>query len=128
MKKPIRVALVGMGKTGQVFAEHFQKSRERGVPLEIVAVSGVPEGPAASDWSYRGTRVYKDACEITALGDQVDIIFDLSGDRAMRQQLRLALLKNQNVQTVLVSETIARLMWFCLGETAEPPLPVSDGY
>jgi len=126
MNNSIRVALVGMGKAGQTFAEHFQKSRERGVPLEIVAVSG--SDPVTNDWSHRGARVYKDACEITALGEQVDVIFDLSGDRAMRQQLRLALLKNQNMHTVLVSETIARLMWFCLGETGEPPLSKGNGY
>jgi hypothetical protein len=126
MNNTIRVALVGMGKAGQVFAEHFQKSRELGVPLEIVAVSGTE--PAVGDWSHRGARVFTDAREITALGDQVDIIFDLSGDRAMRQQLRLALLKNQNMHTVLVSETVARLMWFCFGETQEPPFPASKGY
>jgi predicted dehydrogenase len=129
MTQTIRVALVGLGEAGEVFANHLQKARERGVPVEIVAVTHPQDDvPLAAEFSSRGVPVFTDARELTSLGQDVDIIFDLSGDRAMRQQLRLALLQRQNMHTVIVSETIARLLWFSFGETREPPLDASAGY
>jgi predicted dinucleotide-utilizing enzyme len=129
MTQTIRVALVGLGEAGEVFAGHLQKARERGVPVEVVAVThSAADTPLAIEFSRKGVPVFTDARELTALGRDVDIIFDLSGERAMRQQLRLALLQHQNMHTVIVSETIARLLWFSFGETREPPLDASAGY
>ena len=129
MTQMIRVALVGLGEAGEVFAGHLQKARERGVPVEIVAVAHATSGtPLAAEFSSRGVSVFTDARQLATLGENVDIIFDLSGDRAMRQQLRLALLQRQNMHTVIVSETVARLLWYSFGETREPPLDARAGY
>ena len=124
MKKPIRIALVGLTETGQTFARHLlEKEQKHNLPIKIVAVAHAhPDSAAALGFSQSGVPVFADARELSTLGENLDIIIDLSGDQAMRQQLRLALLQRQNMHTVIVSETIARLLWYSFGETREPSL------
>jgi len=55
--------------------------------------------------------VYKDALEVTKLGDQVDIIFDLTNNSRLRQELRLKLLETKNKHTLIATEVVARLLW-----------------
>jgi len=38
--------------------------------------------------------VFRDALEVTTLGDKIDIIFDLTGNSRVRQELRLKLIEN----------------------------------
>ena len=123
MKKTIKVALIGLGKVGEAFAEHFlEKIQEGGMPIEIVAVAD-PEinSPVALGFAQNGIPVFRDGRDIVKLGDNVDIIFDLSGNSAASQDLRLKLMESKNRHTVIAPEVLARLLWFLFDEGRDLP-------
>jgi homoserine dehydrogenase len=113
MKNNIRIALLGLGEVGQAFAEHFlEKIQEHNAPVEIVAVADRDtQSPFALGFSQSGVPVFKDALEVVKLGNQVDIIFDMTHDPKLRQELRLKLLESKNKHTVIATEVFARLLW-----------------
>lgn len=113
MQGDIRVALLGLGEIGQTFAEHFlEKIQEQRAPVRIVAVADHnTDSPVALGFSQNGVPVFKDALEVTRLGDQVDIIFDLTGSTKTRQELRLRLLETKNKHTLIATEVFANLLW-----------------
>ncbi len=121
--KTIRVALVGLNEAGEVFAEHFLEEIQLGrQPVEIVAVADPnPQSPVALGFAQSRVPVYTNYADVARLGDKVDIIFDLTGDPSVRQQLRLALLEKHNLHTVIASEAVARLLWCFFREKKEFP-------
>ena len=90
MPESISVALVGLGRIGQQFAVSLASHIDEGdKPIKIVAVAEQdPESEVARRFAAEGVTVFTDASEIAALGDEVDIIFDLTGVPAVRQALR----------------------------------------
>ena len=60
MQKTIKVALLGLGKIGQEFAENFlEMIQERKRPVEIVAVSDLDtESPVALGFAHSGVPVF----------------------------------------------------------------------
>jgi homoserine dehydrogenase len=120
MSENIRVALLGLGEVGETFAEQFlEKIQESKIPVEIVAVAHRHlESPVALGFAQNNIPVYKDALDITEMGEKVDIIFDLSGNTWVRQNLRLKLLETKNHHTVIAPEVIARLLWYFFDEAS----------
>lgn len=112
MQKTIKVALLGLGKIGQEFAENFlEMIQERQRPVEIVAVSDMDtESPVALGFAHSGVPVFADPLAVIAMGEQVDVIFDLTGDAELRQRLRQALAEAGNSHTVLAPQVMARLL------------------
>lgn len=129
MSKVVRVALLGLGDVGEVFAEHFlEKIQEDHVNVEIVAVAHRNlESPVALGFSQSGVPVFKDALEVVSLGARVDIIFDLTGDPDLRAQLRSSLQAANNRHTVIAPEVVAHLLWNFFGE-GELPSSGQTGY
>jgi len=121
MNNKIRVALLGLGEVGQIFAEHLlEKIQEHNAPVQIVAVADHhTDSPVALGFSQNGVPVFKDAVEVIKLGDQVDIIFDLTNDSRLRQDLRLKLLESKNKHTIIATEVFARLLWCFFGEKTQ---------
>lgn len=128
MSKKIKIALLGLGEIGQEFAEHFLEiTQEQHKPVEIVAVSDPDtESPVALGFAHSGVPVLADPLEVVAMGDQVDVIFDLTGDDALRQRLRDALAASGNRHTVLAPQVMARLL--SLFFDTEYVLPQAAGY
>lgn len=117
MSEKIKIALLGLGSVGQEFAEHFLEIiQEGGKPVEIVAVAHRHlDSPVALGFQQSGVPVYENAVDVVKLGENVDIIFDLTGDAATRQALRKALMESNNRHTVIAPEVVARLMWMFFG-------------
>lgn len=113
MKNNIRIALLGLGEVGQTFAEHFlEKIQEHSAPVEIVAIGDRDtESPFVLGFSQNGVPVFKNPLDVVQLGDKVDIIFDMTHDPRLRQELRLKLLEAKNKHTVIATEIFARLLW-----------------
>jgi len=126
--KKIKVALLGLGKVGETFAEHFlEQIQEHSAPIEIVAVADHhPDSPVALGFSQNGVMVVNDAMEVVKLGNDVDVIFDLTGNSRTRQELRLKLIESRNTHTVIATENIVNLLWCFFNEP--PPLDRSRGY
>ncbi len=129
MNAVVKVALLGLGEVGEVFAENFlEKIQEEHVNVEIVAVAHRDlESPVALGFSQSKVPVFKDALEVVSLGAKVDIIFDLTGDPDLRRKLRLAFQESHNQHTVIAPEVVARLLWNFFGE-GELPSSGETGY
>ena len=129
MSHVVKVALLGLGEVGEIFAEHFlEKIQEDHVNVEIVAVAHRDlESPVALGFSQNKVPVFKDAMEVVSMGAKIDIIFDLTGDPELRKKLRMALQTSHNQHTVIAPEVVARLLWNFFGE-GELPSSGRTGY
>ncbi len=129
MSKKIKVALLGLGRVGEVFAEHFlAQIQEHQAPVEIVAVADHhPDAPVALGFAQSGVPVYTDPLEVAGLGEEVDIIFDLTGDVQMRKALRKRLQATNNAHTIVASEVIANLLWCFFSDAPELPGQAGPG-
>ena len=130
MTETINVALLGLGRIGQQFADSLAKHIAEGdKPIKIVAVAEQdPNSEAAKKFAGDNVPVYTDATEIADLGDKVDIIFDLTGVHSVRQALRDKLQEMDNHHTVIVPEVFARLLWSFLEEGVDLSGPQRGGY
>lgn len=130
MSTKIRVALLGLGRIGEGFAEHFLEVIQEGKrPIEIVAVAHHHlDSPVALGFSQSGVPVYENALDVLKLGDQVDIIFDLTGNSETRQALRKGLQDSGNRHTVIAPEVVANLLWMFFDEGTEVQLANLGGY
>ena len=61
--------------------------------------------------------------EIVALGAKIDVIFELTGLPDVRRELREKLLRSDNHDTVIASESIARVIWAMISDEVPPVIP-----
>lgn len=113
MSRKINVAILGLGKVGEVFAEHFlSKIQEAQANVQIVAVAARnTQSPVALGFAHNGVTVLDNALDVVKLGDSVDIVFDLTGDAALRKSLREHMQAANNRHTVIAPEVMAHLLW-----------------
>ncbi|MBU1692267.1 MAG: hypothetical protein KJ958_04330 [Gammaproteobacteria bacterium] len=130
MSNKVKVALLGLGSVGECFAEHFlEKIQEEHVNVEIVAVADRHlDSPVALGFAHSNVPVFKDALEVIDLGEQVDIIFDLTGNAELRKALRLRLQETENRHTVIAPEVFAQLLWNFFGDNIDLPEHTQTGY
>lgn len=130
MSVNIKVALLGLGNVGQEFAEHFLEIIQEGKkPVEIVAVADRHlDSPVALGFKQSGVQVFENALDVVKLGEQVDIIFDLTGNADTRRALRQELMASNNRHTVIAPEVVARLMWMFFGEEGDLGVGKPGGY
>lgn len=124
----IKVGIVGLGRVGAVFFNKLLEKEGRGV--RIVAVADHHEDfPAVREAGRRGIPVYKDGMELIALGEAIDILFDLTGSAGFRQKLREAMAAAGNRHTVIAPETVALLIWALVANGQNlPNVHVVKGY
>lgn len=119
MGKIINVAIVGLGRVGSTFLKKLVECERKGI--SIVAV-------AEKDDNSEGLRLARENGinilgdeQIIALGNKVDIIFDLTGNNEARRSLRMAMVKSSNAHTVIASEIVAFFTWNLIGEEGGLP-------
>jgi predicted dehydrogenase len=120
------IAIVGLGKMGSAFlAELLGQSNEA---VEIVAVAEIADTAGlALAKSRRIRNVSID--QLIAMGEDLDILFDLTGDDQVRQELRDKLQATGNRHTIVAAENIARMVWALIASGAELPVPRANaGY
>ena len=130
MSDKIRVALLGLGNVGQDFAEHFLEIiQEGGKPVEIVAVAHHDKSsPVALGFQQNGVKFYENAVDVVELGEEVDIIFDLTGNAETRQALRQGMQSTNNRHTVIAPEMMAKLLWMFFDNAGEVSAGKGGGY
>ena len=123
MGNVIRIAIVGLGETGETFAEHLlEKIQIDHRPVQIVTVADPDlNTPVALGFQQNGVPVYDNFLDIMQHHAEIDIIFNLSGDPAISQRLRLELLHVKNQHVMIASEEMARLLWCFFDESRELP-------
>jgi len=114
-KKTVNVAIAGMGRVGCTFLEKISSKGESGV--KVIAVADLSkDAPGIKVASNLGIKVFEDTKSIVAMGDDVDLIFDLTGSSEARSTIRSELARSGNQHTVLAPEIVAFLMWNMMGE------------
>ena len=121
----INVAIVGLGRVGGKFLEEMMKHSARGIAIRCVCEYG--ETPARQIAAEAGLTVMPWQ-EMVALGDAIDVIFDLTGSATVRFQMREELAKHANTHSVVVPETVSRLVWALMSEEALPEVHGNVGY
>ncbi len=119
-RKEVRVAIVGLGRVGSTFLSKLASREDQGV--KVVAVAEKDENAQGVMLARsEGITVYQDAKDIVAMGEAVDIIFDLTGVPDTRKVLRVDLARSGNQHTVVAPEVIAYLIWNMMGNPIEFP-------
>jgi len=114
------IAIIGLHDLGTQFFKAMINLKEKGVNVLSVSEKSFTEGSqAAQDLGIGNLSIE----EVVDMGDQVDIIFDLSGDREIRKELRKTLFSSNNQHTVIAPESVARLMYTMIGNK---PLPETE--
>lgn len=115
------IAIIGLGRIGSAFLNEMLGKTGHGINL--VCVSEVCDTPGKARAEQANLKIVH-LDEIVAMGDRIDIIFDLTGIQEVRKELRAKLVATNNQHTIIASETIARLIWALI---AEHELPVIAG-
>lgn len=102
------IAIIGLGRVGSAFLGEILRLQERGINLAYaVECADTPGKAQAIAAGIQMLTIDK----MIALGDKVDVIFDLTGNRDVRKELRKKLVATNNEHTVIASETVARVIW-----------------
>ena len=130
MSENIKIALLGLGTVGQDFAENFLEIiQEGGKAVEIVAVAHHDKDSAvALGFQQNGVTFFENAVDVVKMGEDVDIIFDLTGSDETRQALRKGMMESNNRHTVIAPEMMAKLLWMFFGENGEVSAGKGGGY
>ena len=112
------IAIIGLGRIGSAFLGAMLQKKQS---INLVCVAERMDTPAKTQAAAAGIKV-STLDEIVAMGDAVDVIFDLTGIPDVRKELREKLLASNNRHSVIASETIARLIWSLISDTELPTI------
>ena len=121
----IQIAVVGLGRVGGRFLEMLLETGLPGMTICAVSEQGETEGRRLAE--EKGIPV-ESVPDIVARRDQVDVIFDLTGQPQVRQDLREGMQNSGNRHTVVAPEVMAHLTWAMLTREAPPDVHGSTGY
>lgn len=110
----VRVAVVGGGRAGSPILMDLM-SRPF---IDLVAVCDVnTESPGAMLARDNGIFVTGDVDELAAMGEDIDIIIEVSGDPAVKPKLKNAFIVSGNRTTIIMHDLVARMMMSIMGES-----------
>ena len=109
--RKIKVAIAGLGRVGSVFLDALLEAAPYNI--KVVAVAEPREDTeAVRKAKEAGAGYFRDARNmLEALGDEIDVLFDLTGDAVVRTDLHEILSSQGNRETVIVPEKVAYLVW-----------------
>lgn len=113
------IAIIGLGRIGSAFMNEILG--KAGDDINLVCVSEVLNTPGRKAAIKAGLNLVL-LDDVVAMGDQLDIIFDLTGNQTVRNELRSKLVSSKNNHTIIASETIARLIWALISEKILPTI------
>jgi predicted dinucleotide-utilizing enzyme len=120
------IAIVGLGKVGSAFLEELLGQSNEGVEIVAVVENNNTAGSALA--KARGIKNLS-IDELVGMGEDLDILFDLTDVASVRQDLRDKLRAAGNRHTIIATENIARMVWTLIASGAELPGPRSNaGY
>lgn len=120
------VAIVGLGRVGSVFLAKLLSQSNKGISIVAVAEKGQTVGVETA--KANGIENLN-LDQIVARGDSIDILFELTGSSAVRQELREKLMASGNRHTVLATESIATFIWALISEGEDlPNVHAKTGY
>lgn len=119
-KKKVTVAIVGLGRVGSTFLVKLAEREGQGVSI-VGAVERDAKSAGVGVAKDKGVKVFNDTKDVVSMGDEVDIIFDLTGNPDARKNLRGDLARSGNQHTVIAPEVVAFLIWDLMGGKEDFP-------
>jgi len=112
------IAIVGLGKVGGAFLEELLGQSNDGVEIVAVVENNNTAGLAlAKAHGIKNLSID----ELVRMGDDLDILFDLTDVAEVRQELRDKLRAAGNRHTIIATENIARMVWTLIANGTELP-------
>lgn len=103
----VRIAIVGGGRTGAPLIESFLSTPY----VELVGVADTnPESGGAALAKENGVFFTTDAMMFASKGDEIDLLFEVSGDLSVKRRLKDAFIQEGNRHTIIVHDLVARLV------------------
>ena len=120
------IAIVGLGRVGSVFLAELLRRPNKDIEVVAVAENGDTSGKILA--KSQGIAVL-DTDALIAMGEKIDILFDLTGVPEVRRDLREKLMATDNRHTIIATETIAKLIWSLVAsDVALPSVHGKTGY
>ena len=117
-KKEIQIAIVGLGKIGSTFLKKLLEKERHGIKLMGV-VEQNKDTPGIEFAKTKGIKIYDNLDKLLYLSQEVDVIFDLTGNIGAREAMRGGLARTRNQHTVIAPEVIAFLIWDLIAQGSE---------
>ena len=120
------IAIVGLGSVGSAFLAELLGQSNNGVG--IIAVVERADTPGRALAKANGIRNVS-IDELVAMGDGLDILFDLTHEAAVRKELREKLRVSGNRHTIVATENIARMILALISSGVDlPKVNTNTGY
>ena len=120
-----KVAIVGLGRVGTFFLEKLLKHAKGGI--HITGVVEMRDTPGKLRAQEEGIPVYS-LGELADHGEDLDLIFELTGNLNVRAQIKSDLALAGNARTIVVPETVAHVISCLLGEGCLPDVHPDKGF
>jgi predicted dinucleotide-utilizing enzyme len=121
----LNVAVVGLGNVGTKLLKALATQKS----VKIVAVSKFKDDNREGAYFADNAGIKQLALdEIVKIDTRADIIFDVTGEPAVRTRLRKALEAANNQHTVIVPENVSLLVWSILTGGPLPDIRGKKGY
>ena len=117
-----KIAIVGLGRVGAAFLDELLCMSGKGVKVAYAVEKNDTPGKKMAEAA--GVQILT-VDEMIALGEAVDIVFDLTGVPEVRKELREKFFASNNRHTVIAPESIAQFIWSIVSDTAI--LPIIEG-
>ncbi|MDD2916125.1 MAG: hypothetical protein PHP70_12485 [Gallionella sp.] len=111
------IAIIGLGRIGSSLLREMLLKQGAGINLAYAAEQMDTPGKAQAVAAGIKMGTLDD---IVALGDKIDVIFELTGLPNVRKELREKLTAANNRHTVIASESIVRVIWSLISDEALP--------
>jgi len=121
----MNIAIIGLGRVGAQFLNQITTYKKNGVNILAVAELGDTEGKTMA--KEMGLEL-KTSEEIAAMGESLDIIFELTGNSEVRKAMRNALKEANNTHTAIAPENFAYLIWSIIENKPLPDVHSNKGY
>lgn len=103
----IRIGVIGAGETGTPLLTQLLDASF----VEVVGVADLKDDmPGMAVARARGVKTTNDFMDIARLGNELDILIDVTGVSAVREKLRTFFQESGNHHTIIMHEMIAILM------------------
>ena len=103
----IRIAVVGAGETGAPLLEKL-------LAAPFVSLVGVadldPDAPGMKIARSQGVTTTTNFMDLARMGEDVDVLIDVTGVAAVREQLRHHMQDSGNTHTLIVHEVVVQLL------------------
>jgi glutamyl-tRNA reductase len=111
------IAIIGLNNVGTEFFKAMINLKDKGVNVVSVCEKMFTEGTKiAQDLNIQNLPLE----QLVELGEEIDVIFDLSSNREIRKELRKTLFSSNNQHTVIAPESVARLMYTMIDDGQLP--------